>query len=71
VHQDRRRCANNVEYCWAPSTAFVLQDHRQPRLEMKHTGYIDYTFGKDSVNIGVVEPPELKNHDLDDFTAAY
>ena len=38
---------------------------------MKHTGYIDYTFGKDSVNIGVVEPPELKNHDLDDFTAAY
>ena len=71
VHQHRRRCANDVEYCWAPSTAFVLPDYRQPRLGAKHTGYIDYTFAEDSVDIRVVEPPELANHDLDDFPAAY
>src|SRR5262245_31312669 len=38
VHQHRRRCVHGVEHYWAPSTAFVLPDHRQPRLGTKHTG---------------------------------
>lgn len=71
VHQHRRRHVHDVDYCWAPSTAFVLPHHRQPRIGTQRTGYIDYTFGEDSVDIRVVEPPELTNHDLDDFPAAY
>jgi hypothetical protein len=49
----------------------VLPDCRQPRLGTKQVGYIDYAFGEDRVNIRVVEPPELTNHDLDDFPDAY
>jgi len=32
---------------------------------------IDYAFGENQVDIRFVEPPELTNHDLDDFPAAY
>ncbi len=46
VHQHRRHRVGNVDHCWAPSTAFVLPDSRQPRLGTKHVGYIDYTFGE-------------------------
>jgi hypothetical protein len=62
---------HDVEHCWAPSTAFVLPDHRQPRVGTKHVGYIDYAFGENRVDVRSVEPPELTNHDLDDFPAAY
>jgi 3',5'-cyclic AMP phosphodiesterase CpdA len=71
VHQHRLRRICDVDHCWAPSTAFVLPDHRQPRLGTKHVGYVDYAFGEDRVEIRVVEPPELTNHDLDDFPDAY
>jgi 3',5'-cyclic AMP phosphodiesterase CpdA len=71
VHQHRQRRLGDVEHCWAPSTAFVLPDHRQPRLGTKRTGYVDYTFDADHVEIRVVDPPELTNHNLDDFPGAY
>jgi 3',5'-cyclic AMP phosphodiesterase CpdA len=71
VHQHRRHRVADVEYCWAPSTAFVLPDSRQPRLGTKHVGYIAYAFDGDRVDIQVVEPPELINHNLDDFPDAY
>jgi 3',5'-cyclic AMP phosphodiesterase CpdA len=44
VHQLRRRRVGDVDYCWAPSTAFILPDRRQPRLGTKHIGYIEYVF---------------------------
>jgi 3',5'-cyclic-AMP phosphodiesterase len=71
VHQHRRRRIGDVDHCWAPSTAFILPDRRQPRLGTKHVGYVEYAFDGDRVDIRVVEPPELTNHDLDDFPAAY
>lgn len=71
VHQHRHRRVGDVDYCWAPSTAFVLPDHRQPRLGSKHIGYIEYLFEDDRVEIRVVEPTELTNHDIDDFPDAY
>src|SRR5262245_2344922 len=71
VHQHRRHRVGDVEYCWAPSTAFVLPDSRQPRLGTKHVGYIDYVFDEDRVDIEVVEPAQLINHSLDEFPNAY
>jgi hypothetical protein len=53
------------------STAFVLPDRRQPRIGTKRVGYVDYVFAEDRMDVRVVEPPELANHDLDDFPAAY
>ncbi|PYM15636.1 MAG: phosphohydrolase [Candidatus Rokuibacteriota bacterium] len=71
VHQHRRHRVGDVDHCWAPSTAFVLPDRRQPRLGTKHVGYIDYTFDEDRVDIQVVEPEQLMNHNLDDFPDAH
>jgi hypothetical protein len=34
-------------------------------------GYIDYTFHENRVEIRVVEPELLINHNLDDFSDAY
>jgi hypothetical protein len=45
----------------------VLPDRRQPRLGTKQVGYIDYMFAEDRVDIRIVEPPELTNHDIDEF----
>jgi len=71
VHQHRRLRVDGIAHCWAPSTAFVLPDHRQPRLGTKHIGYIDYAFHEDRVDVRVVEPSQLTNHDLDEFPEAY
>jgi 3',5'-cyclic AMP phosphodiesterase CpdA len=71
VHQHRRHRVDGVDYCWAPSTAFVLPDRRQPPIGTKRVGYVDYVFTEDRVDVSVVERPELTNHDLDDFPAAY
>jgi hypothetical protein len=66
VHQHRRHRVGAVEYCWAPSTAFVIPDARQPRIGTKRVGYVEYTFHHGRLDIEVVEPPELSNHGLDD-----
>ena len=66
VHQHRRRRVHTVEYCWAPSTAFVIPDKRQPRIGTKRVGYVRYSFRDSQVAIDVVEAPELINHNLDD-----
>jgi 3',5'-cyclic AMP phosphodiesterase CpdA len=71
VHQHRRHRVGDIDHCWAPSTAFVLPDSRQPRLGTKRVGYINYTFDEDRVDIHVVEPEQLMNHSLDDFLDAY
>jgi 3',5'-cyclic AMP phosphodiesterase CpdA len=65
VHQHRRWHVGDVEYCWAPSTAFVISDARQPRIGVKRLGYVEYTFRDDRVDVEVVEPSALVNHDLD------
>jgi 3',5'-cyclic AMP phosphodiesterase CpdA len=67
VHQHRQRRYGDVHHGWAPSTAFVLPDRRQPRLGTKQVGYIDYMFAEDRVDIRIVEPPKLTNHDIDEF----
>ncbi len=64
VHQHRRRRVDGVEHCWGPSTAFVFPDARQPRLGTKRVGYVEYAFGPNRVDVRIVEPPELANHEL-------
>jgi Icc protein len=70
VHQHRRHRVDGVDHCWAPSTAFVLPDRRQPLIGTKRVGYVDYVFTGDRVAVHVIEPPELTHHDLADFPAA-
>ena len=71
VHQHRHRRVDGVDYCWAPSTAFVLPDRMQPVIGTKRVGYIAYAFGADDVAIEVVEAPALTNHSYEDFPALY
>jgi 3',5'-cyclic AMP phosphodiesterase CpdA len=71
VHQHRQHRVDGVSYSWAPSTAFVLPDRRQPRIGVKRVGYVAYTFDAGTVAIETVEPPELTNHDTDQFPDLY
>lgn len=71
VHQHRHRRLDGIDYCWAPSTAFVLPDRTQPLLGTKRVGYTAYSFGADAVEIEAVEAPELTNHSTDDFPPMY
>ena len=43
---------------WAPSTAFVFSDRRQPQRGAKRVGYLDLVFGGDEVAVHIVEPAE-------------
>jgi hypothetical protein len=45
----------------------VLSDRRQPRIGQKRVGYVEYAFHSTSVDITVVEPAQLTNHDLEEF----
>jgi 3',5'-cyclic-AMP phosphodiesterase len=71
VHQHRQRRVDHVAHCWAPSTAYVLPDRLQPRIGTKRVGYVEYTLRADGIDITIAEPPELAQHDLDDFPLAY
>ena len=71
VHQYRHRTVDGVEHCWAPSTAYVLPDRRQPRIGVKRVGYVEYTLGDGSVDVTLVDAPEIAQNDLDDFPLAY
>jgi 3',5'-cyclic AMP phosphodiesterase CpdA len=71
VHQHRRHRADGVDHCWAPSTAFVLPDRRQPRIGIKRVGYVAYTFDAGDVDVEIVEAPELVNYDRDQFPDLY
>jgi 3',5'-cyclic AMP phosphodiesterase CpdA len=71
VHQHRQHRHGGVSYAWAPSTAYVLPDRRQPRIGTKHVGYVAYTFDGDAVDVEIVEPPALANHDADQFPDLY
>ena len=71
VHQHRRHRVDEVEHCWAPSTAYVLPERRQPTVGVKRVGYVEYALHPAGVDVTVAEPPELAQHDLDDFPLAY
>jgi 3',5'-cyclic AMP phosphodiesterase CpdA len=71
VHQHRRRRVDGIEHVWAPSTAFILPDHRQPRLGVKRVGYVVYAFRTGAVDVEIVEPPELSTYDREEFPALY
>jgi 3',5'-cyclic-AMP phosphodiesterase len=70
VHQHRRYRVGDVDCCWAPSTAFVLPERRQPSVGVKRVGYVDYVFRPARrVDVTVVEAPQLTNHNLEEFVA--
>src|SRR5262249_44982415 len=67
VHHQRRYRHGGVEHFWAPPTAFVIPDRRQPAIGYKRVGYIEYVLFPSHVVAMTVEAPELTNHDLDEF----
>jgi 3',5'-cyclic AMP phosphodiesterase CpdA len=71
VHQHRQHRVRGVEHAWAPSTAFILPDRRQPLIGVKHVGFVAYTFDTGTVQVEIVEPPQLTNFDRDDFPELY
>ena len=71
VHQHRRHCVEGIEHAWAPSTAFILPDTRQPVIGVKEVGFVAYTFTADAVQVEIVEPPDLTRHDRGDFPDLY
>lgn len=71
LHQHRQHRPDGVDHCWAPSTAFVLPDRRQPHIGVKRVGYVAYTFREDDVEVEIVEAPELVNYDRDQFPDLY
>jgi 3',5'-cyclic AMP phosphodiesterase CpdA len=47
VHQFRESRVEGVHHVWAPSTAFVLPDARQPRYGVKDVGYVEHRLEAD------------------------
>jgi|RhiMetdeSRZDD1v2_1073273.scaffolds.fasta_scaffold30501_6 hypothetical protein len=39
----------------------------QPRLGTKRVGSVDFVFDDDAVAVRIVEPPELSNHEIEEF----
>ena len=71
VHQHRQHRVGGVAHSWAPSTAFILPDSRQPVIGVKRVGYVAYAFGAGTVDIETVEPPALTTHDRANFPDLY
>ena len=71
LHQHRQLRTGRAVHVWAPSTAYILPDRRQPSIGVKRVGYVAYTFNGGSVDVEIVEPGELTNHDRDEFPTLY
>jgi 3',5'-cyclic-AMP phosphodiesterase len=72
VHQHRATEGAGTRYIWAPSTAFVLPDSRQPRYGLKQVGYVAHSLHADGTHDSrFVTVPGAANLDIADFPAAY
>ena len=72
VHQHRARDSGGTRHVWAPSTAFVIPDARQPRYGLKEVGYVAHDLHADGTYDGrFVTVPGVANLNIADFPAAY
>ena len=72
VHQFRDSRHADARHVWAPSTAFVLPDSRQPRYGLKRTGYVEHRLHQDGTHDSrFLQPAGLPNLNIADFKDAY
>lgn len=72
VHQHRDGDGGGMRCVWAPSTAFVLPDSRQPRYGLKEVGYVAHRLHADGTHDSrLVSVPGAATLNIADFPAAY
>jgi Icc protein len=47
IHQYRETRRKGTRYVWAPSTGYIIPDHRQPRYGLKEVGYAEHRLEPD------------------------
>lgn len=72
VHQYLSSRAAGVHHVWAPSTAFILPDARQPTYGLKQVGYVEHRLEADGAHDSeFVTVPGLPTLSIADFPQAY
>jgi len=72
VHQYRNSEVSGARHVWAPSTAFIIPDSRQPRYGLKQVGYVAHALHDDGTHdCRFVAVPGASTLDIADFPAAY
>lgn len=72
VHQYLSNRSHGMHHIWAPSTAFVIPEGRQPTYGMKQTGYIAHRLEPDGTHGSeLVAVPDLPTLSITDFPQAY
>lgn len=70
VHQYRSSIVAGQRHVWAPSTAFIIPDSRQPRYGDKTVGYVEHVFYQDGRHESRLVPVgAIRN--IADFPEAY
>jgi len=72
VHQYRETRRDGARHVWAPSTAYVLPDRRQPRYGLKEVGYVEHALRPDGTHDShMVQVPGAPTLRIEDFPQAY
>lgn len=72
VHQYRATTWRDTHCVWAPSTAFIIPDARQPRYGDKEVGFVEHLLHPDGRHESrFVAPPALQRLSIADFPDAY
>ncbi|MFO1159736.1 MAG: metallophosphoesterase [Reyranellaceae bacterium] len=72
VHQFRDSWFEGTHHVWAPSTAFVIPDSRQPVYGVKDVGYVEHRLAADGGHESrFVKVPGLPLLSIADFPGAY
>jgi Icc protein len=72
VHQFFARRHEVTEHVWAPSTAFVFGDDKQPRYGTKAPGYVEHVLEADGTHASRFVPvPGVPTLDIADYMHAY
>src|SRR4029450_12408443 len=72
VHQYLSNRVQDAHHVWAPSTAFILPDTRQPLYGLKQTGYVDHALPADGSHARpLLAVTGLANLSIADFPQAY
>jgi 3',5'-cyclic-AMP phosphodiesterase len=72
VHQYRDILSEGMQHVWAPSTAFVVSDKRQPRYGLKQVGYVVHELHADGRHESWFATAQgARDNDLGDFPEVY
>ncbi|MBR0901779.1 metallophosphoesterase [Bradyrhizobium liaoningense] len=69
VHQRRDFTHRHTRHVWAPSTGFVINDSRQDRIAIKETGFVEYRFQPNSVEVRHMKAAGQRDIDVEEILA--